>query len=74
MADEVQQVSTQPESQVAEPLSQEGETSGQIPLTRKPLKMKGKAAKATPLSPKASGSSKSGPGQRKRSAKLKLQP
>ena len=49
-------------------------TSGQIPLTRKPLKMKGKAAKATPLSPKASGSSKSGPGQRKRSAKLKLQP
>jgi len=49
-------------------------TSGQIPLTRKPLKMKGKAAKATPFSPKASGSSKSGPGQRKRSAKLKLQP
>ena len=73
MADEVQQVSTQPESQVAEPQSEAGERSGADPIDA-PLKMKGKAAKATPLSPKASGSSKSGPGQRKRSAKLKLQP
>ena len=32
MADEVQQVSTQPESQVAEPLSQEGEHVGADPV------------------------------------------
>jgi len=32
MADEVQQVSTQPESQVAEPLSQEGEHIGTDPV------------------------------------------
>ena len=73
MADEVQQVSTQ-RVKLPSLSVRKVSASGQIPLTRKPLKMKGKAAKATPLSPKASGSSKSGPGQRKRSAKLKLQP
>ena len=59
MADEVQQVSDQP-SQVAEPHSQEGEHVGQIPLSRKPLKMKGRATRSTPLSLPASGSNKSG--------------
>ena len=45
-------------------------TSGQIPLSRKPLKMKGRATRSTPLSLPASGSSKSGLVRRKRSAKL----
>ena len=69
MADEVQQVSDQP-SQVAEPHSQEGEHVGQIPLSRKPLKMKA-GHEEHPLSLPASGSSKSG---LVRSGNAKLKP
>lgn len=51
MADEVQQVSTQPESQVAEPLSQEGEHVGADPVDAQTTQDEGQGSEGHPLEP-----------------------
>ena len=51
MADEVQQVSTQPESQVAEPLSQEGEHVGADPIDAQAAQDEGQGSEGHPLEP-----------------------